>query len=255
MLVLLPVVLETFEKWYRGELNVKGILKLVAFVLAGILLLAVYFGWMMESRSQASGYEIDEYVIVDIVPNDKFSGSASGDPAEEPSVLQQKLSNLWISFSSYLSQGYYGMSQALTVDWTPMYGLGNSMFVVDMVSDHIYDIDQYTYQVKLEPMGWDSDVRWHSMYTWVANDVSFYGVILIMFLIGGLFGMMFKDAVVNKNPWARVSIFFYILMLVFIPCNNQVAQSNETLCPFILITLIWLLCGRESKESLGENNS
>jgi len=240
LLLVLPVVMETFDKWYSKELNAKAIIKLVAFVLVAVVLLCAYFGWMMESRSDASGYEIDEYPISGIVPD-----NSQNTPSQEMPVWLRKINNLWISFSSYLSQGYYGMSQALGLEWTPMFGLGNSMFVVDMISDHIYDIDQFTYQVKLEPFGWDSDVRWHSMYTWIANDVSFYGVILVMFVIGILFGMMFKDAVVNKNPLARCSIFFYILMLIFIPCNNQVAQSNETFCPFILLILLWLLFGRQ----------
>ena len=170
--------------------------------------------------------------------------TAPAEPADT-SPLERKLTNFWLSASSYLSQGYYGMSQALTLDWVPMYGVGNSMFLVNMISGHIYDIDQYTYQVRLEPLGWDSDVRWHTMYTWVANDVSFYGVVAVMFLIGCLFGMMFRDAITTENPFAKASIFFFILMLLFIPCNNQIAQSNQNLCPFLLLVLLWLLCGRE----------
>lgn len=235
LLVEIPVIVETFQKWHKKEINRKAIIKLIVFILVGVLLLLTYFGWMMETRSDASDYEITEYEIGGLKPENKDDGSPK----------DNKIVNLWYSFSSYLTQGYYAMSQALEVEWTPMYGLGSSMWVVDIVSNNIYDVDQFTYQVKLEEFGWDSDVRWHSMYTWLANDFSFYGVILVMFVIGLLFGGMFKDAIQNKNPFALASIFFFMLMMIFIPCNNQVGQTNENLCPFILLVLLWLLCKRE----------
>lgn len=250
LLLEIPVIVETFQKWHKKEINYKAIIKLVVFVLVGCILLLSYFGWMMESRSEASDYEIVEYEIGGIKPSVEPSEEPSEEPIEGPEKpivdkKPSKLTNLWYSFSSYLTQGYYAMSQALDVEWTPMFGLGGSMWVVDIISHNIYDIDQFTYQVKLEEFGWDSDVRWHSMYTWLANDFSFYGVIIAMFFIGLLFGGMFKDAIKNKNPFALASIFFFMLMMIFIPCNNQIGQTNDNLCPFILLVLVWLLCKRE----------
>jgi len=148
----------------------------------------------------------------------------------------------WISFSAYFTQGYYGMARSLEVPWTPMFGVGNSMFLVDFISEHVYDIDPYTYQMKIEKeFGWPSDMRWSCFYSWVANDVSFYGVILIMFVIGVLFAAMFKDAIQTDNPFAKISIFYFMLMIFFIPCNNQIGQRESTLFSFILIVLLWLL--------------
>lgn len=242
LLIEIPVIVETFQKWYKKEINKKAIIKLIIFILVGVLLLLSYFGWMMESRSAASDYEITDYEIGGIKPPKDEDGLTT--------IGGGKLRNLWYSFSSYLSQGYYGMSQALDLEWTPMFGLGSSMWVVDIVSKNIYDIDPFTYQVKLEPYGWDSDVRWHSMYTWLANDFSFYGVILVMFFIGLLFGGMFKDAIKNQNPFALASIFFFMLMMIFIPCNNQIGQTNDNLCPFILLVLMWLICKREKGPKL-----
>ncbi len=248
LLILLPVILETFDVWHAKTIGYKNILKLVAFVIVSVTLLACYFGYMIQSRSNNYGYDIDDYQIAGLSPDssdEELPSEEDTDPSENnatPKKEAGKLMKLWISGSSYLTQGYYGMSQALTLDWTPMFGVGNSMFLVNLISGNIYDIDQFTYQVKLEPYGWDSDVRWHSIYTWLANDVSFYGVILVMALIGMLFGMMFKDAIATKNPFARGSIFFFILMIIFIPCNNQVAQSADNLFGFISLIVLWLLC-------------
>ncbi len=309
----LPAILSIFTAWYEKKVDRRRIIKFVACLLGGLILVAAYFGWMMESRSDTYGYEIENHVVGGLQPNAEAEAEESvpSEPAEnavaEPETVEsvppessaeesaalesgteesatpgpdteesaapesgveenaseqseqkgspilQKLNNFWISFSSYLTQGYYGMSQALTLDWVPMYGAGNSMFLVNIISNNIYDIDQFTYQTRLEPYGWDSDVNWHSMYTWIANDVSFYGVIPVMFLIGLLFGMMFKDAIVHGNPFAKASIFFFILMMVFIPCNNQVAQSNENLCAFLLLIVLWFLCGKTKVQKTGNS--
>lgn len=289
LMVELPVILEFFEQWYRKELTGRKVIRLLSFVLAGLMVVALYFGWMLESRSQEYGYDISEYAIGGIKPGESETPPVENPPVENPPVeqppvenppveqppveqppveqppvetppveepmspLMQKINNFWLSFSSYLTQGYYGMSQALELEWTPMFGLGNSMFVVDMITGNITDIKQYTYQAKLEPLGWDSKVRWHSIYTWIANDVSFYGVPVVMLLLGGIFGMMFKDAIVTRNPFARASVFFYILLLLFIPCNNQIAQSNENLCAFLLLIGMWLICGRGAPKAANED--
>ena len=256
LLVLLPVILELFDLGHAGKLTPKKLIKPIAMVLVCGVLFAGYFGYMIQSRSNTYGYDVDEYQIAGLSPADDPEETEPEETVDSDEKVENqvpaapkatsKLEKLWISGSSYLTQGYYGMSQALTVDWTPMFGLGNSMFVVNIISGNIHDIDQYTYQMKLEPFGWDSDVRWHSIYTWIANDVSFYGVVVVMLLIGLLFSMMFRDAIVTKNPFARASVFFYILMMLFIPCNNQVGQTADNLLGFLMLVLLWLICKKQT---------
>lgn len=254
LLVLLPVILELFDLGHAGKLTAKKLIKPISLVLVCGVLFAGYFGYMIQSRSHNYGYDVDEYEIAGMSPTEKPGETEKPETPPQTGENQvptapkptSKLEKLWISGSSYLTQGYYGMSQALTVDWTPMYGLGNSMFVVNIVSGNIHDIDQYTYQMKLEPFGWDSDVRWHSIYTWIANDVSFYGVVIVMALIGLLFGMMFCSAITEKNPFARASVFFFILMMLFIPCNNQVGQTADNLLGFLMLILLWLVSKRKT---------
>lgn len=267
LLVILPVILKLFDYVYHKTLTLKKAIQMIGIILAGFVVFAVYFGWMTESRSAVSGYEISEYTIGNVTPIEQESSTTQPieqedsttqpiedeapvviptEPAPEPTLIERigkKISNLWYSVSSYLTQGYYGMSQALELEWVPMYGVGNSMFLVNIISDNFYDIDQFTYQVRLEPYGWDSDVRWCTMYTWVANDVSFYGVILVMFALGMVFAMMFRDAIKEQDPFARASMFFYIILILFIPCNNQIAQTNENICAFLTLVFLWFIGG------------
>lgn len=270
LLMELPVIISTFTKWYKREMNKKHIIKLIASLLAGALFVFSYFTWMMVSRGGINNYDKPGYNIggvqlsENVVQSDSEQTQTSdettpaGKPSEDVAPTEKPLDTVptkstgfrvppiimkfWISFSSYFTQGYYGLSQAMTLPWTPMYGLGSSMFVVDFVSEHVYDIDQFTYQMKVEKAyGWNSNIQWNSMYTWLANDVSFYGVVIVLFLIGMLFGAMFKDAISTENPFAKMSVFYFILMMLFIPCNNQIAQRPDTMFSFALIVFCWLI--------------
>ena len=284
LLIELPAIINAFSSWYKREMNVKQIFKLIVSLLVGVLLVLSYFTWMMVSRGGINRYDQPDYNVAGVQLEENMVQSepvettpavtspaettpAVTSPAEtspavtspvetspavtspstapsEPSGFQVPpiLKKFWISFSSYFTQGYYGMAQAMTLPWTPMYGLGSSSFVVNFVSEHVYDIDQFTYQMKTEKAyGWNSDIQWNCMYTWLANDFSFYGVAIPMLLIGFLFGAMFKDAIATQNPFAKLSVFYFMLMMLFIPCNNQIAQRSDTLFSFALIVFCWLV--------------
>lgn len=261
LLLEMAPLLNAFSSWYKKEMTKGKVLRLVASILAGFLLIGCYFTWMMVSRGGINDYDKPGYNIDGIQLNESITGRepevtvpGTEPPVTEPPVTEPgsdkpggfqvppTIMKFWISFSAYFTQGYYGMAQGMTLPWTPMFGVGNSMFLVDFISDHIYDIDQFTYQVKIEnAYGWGSNQRWHSIYTWLANDFSFYGVVLVMFLIGVLFAMMFKDAITSKNPFAKASIFFFVLMMFFIPCNNQIGQRSDTLLSFLLLIFCWFL--------------
>ena len=51
----------------------------------------------------------------------------------------------------------------------------------------------------------------------------------------------------------HILLHFYILLLLFIPCNNQIAQSNENLCAFLLLIGMWLICGRGAPKAANED--
>ena len=124
------------------------------------------------------------------------------------SLTQTILKKPVILLSSYLCQGYYGLSLSMEVESTPMLGFGNSIFLVDQISQK-YDINKYTLQKKVEnKYGWNSRVQWFSMYSWIANDVGFIGVSLYMFLLGLFFALVYKDSIVNDNIIAKVLFSF-----------------------------------------------
>ena len=92
-------------------------------------------------------------------------------------------------FISYLTQGYYALSMALDEPFVPCYGIGNSYFFTGLSRRFLgpTTISDRTYPARLETYGWDRFGKWHTFYTWVASDVSFPGVLLVMVLVGRLF--------------------------------------------------------------------
>ena len=161
-------------------------------------------------------------------------------------VLPAGLHRLLVSLSSYLSQGYYGMSLTLRTDWIPMFGLGSSKTIQDLLSNFFPSIGELTYQSRIAEFGWDDYTRWHSMYSWFANDVSYLGVIVVMFIFGLIFARSYKDSINTNNPFAHLMVYYMFVMAVFLPCNNQIFQSMYLFFSFITVFLGWI-CTRGRK--------
>lgn len=153
-----------------------------------------------------------------------------------PSFLKVTL----IYLGSYLTQGYYALSLTTSVNWTPMFGIGNSMFLMENFGSIINkDLYQFTYQSKLEIFGWDPFVNWHSFYVWIANDVGLIGVIFIMYFLGKIFAAIVYDAFVFGDNIAVVIFCMLIILFIYIPANNQILSYPTTFMAFWILTFIW----------------
>jgi len=146
------------------------------------------------------------------------------------------------SFMSYLTQGYYALGLSLREPFVPCWGLGNSYFIEGLsrkvVNTGILD---KTYPSRIQAYGWDRYRNWHSIYPWIASDLSFPGTILFMYGLGWLFASVWSDVVINKTPVA-VSLFTLLLvMLFYIPANNQVLGFPGTATPFLVFLPAWLI--------------
>lgn len=154
-------------------------------------------------------------------------------------LVPQALHPLLIAGASYLTQGYYGFSLATNLKWIPMYGIGNSMQITNFLTNMGSSIGEKSFQARLEPLGWDPEINWHTAYLWFANDVGFLGVVLVMFLIGFLFAKIYRDSIECENPFAKVLIGQFVLLIMFLPCNNQLGQSFQYIFSFWLMLIAW----------------
>ena len=236
LIITLMVVLYSLRKSFSDASGLTqkqktAIILLVALAALGVLL---FFVKTMKGRGGILYWESETYNI---------GGVGLDRDSVFFKILPEGLYITLISVTRYLTCGYYGLALCMEVPWVPMFGFGSSMNVVDMLtSNHIFDLQSMTYQYRaMQAFGWDDRIMWHSMYSWFANDFSFFGVILIMFGIGFLFAMVYKDCLFTDNPFAKVLFVYFVLMFFFIPCNNQIIQSFYTLFSFVLMLVCWFV--------------
>ncbi len=213
-------------------------IKVIAFL--SIIIFLCIFNRVMQSRSgillwEESSYNIGGYQIN---KNSVFF-----------KILPSSLLMLFVALSGYITQGYQGMALALELPWKPTFLIGNSPAIIKILSKYssIDLIRCNTYQYRLtDYAGWDEFVRWHSMYTWFANDYSFLGVCFVMFVFGFVYSLALKDFVFNANPYAFIILFYCTLGVLFIPCNNQIFQTTYTCFSFFTSFILWLLSRKKS---------
>lgn len=155
-----------------------------------------------------------------------------------PEILHPTL----IYLTNYLTQGYRAFSKIIEVDWTPMFGIGNSMFLIANFSGLFgRDFFQYTYQTKLISQGIDPFVAWHTFYTWIANDVHWIGVIVIMFLLGKYFAFIVKRNIIYGEIITYPLICLMFIIMFYMSGNNQVFSQSNTFITFWFLSSYWLL--------------
>jgi hypothetical protein len=149
----------------------------------------------------------------------------------------------YLGLDGYVTQGYYALSLALGEPFEPMWGLGNSTFLTRQLTRITGDasFERKSYPARIEKYGWDAYGLWSSIYPWFASDVSFPGVIILVFVIGYLFARVWLDVLYGSNPWAIVLFSNLIIMLAYFPANNQVFQSGEGLVTFYGCLIGWFL--------------
>ena len=184
----------------------------------------LYFGNAIESRKAFfADYErFDDVFLVKISP-DFFKP-------------------ILINLTDYLAQGYHALSFIAEVEWTPMYGLGYSRVLIDNASNLLNEnIFMNTYQQKLGIFGIDPLVKWHSAYSWLANDFHWIGVIFVMFIFGFFTASVWLGCCVYKDKVSYTLFSFVALSIFYIPANTQVFMQTGTFFAFWCLLFVFLL--------------
>jgi hypothetical protein len=204
-----------------------GVLALFAL---GLVLMLAYFGATMKSRGGGSIRTSDPNAKIEL--NQKDWTVRFLPPAARASVG---------AVAAYIDQGYYALGLALMEPFDWSYGAGNSYYLTGLV-EHFTgkgSVSNRTYPAKLEKTGWDRYGRWHSIYSWIASDVTFPGALIFVFFIGRLFALVWLDVLGKRNPWAPPLWALLVIMLFYFSANNQVLAFANTANPFWALLLVW----------------
>ncbi len=142
--------------------------------------------------------------------------------------------------SFYFGAGFYGLSLSINAPFTWSHFLGSSYSV--SVITKLLGI-QFPYNLTYPKLvgdstGWDES-KWHTVFAWIASDLTFTGALLFYALIGYLFARSYIFSRVYKKP-VPVLLFTWIMLAIFYaPANNQVVHSPGGLLATVVISLLW----------------
>jgi hypothetical protein len=150
-----------------------------------------------------------------------------------------------ITATGYLTQGYHGLSLALkNVDQAEStYGIGHSQALRRVYEAFTGDTSLYQrgYTYSLKRQNWDDASQWSTIFPWIANDVGFVPTIAIMALLALLWGRSWRDAVGAADDVAAIVFCFLFQLFMYVPANNQIAQTLDAYVGFVCWLLFWIL--------------
>ena len=140
------------------------------------------------------------------------------------------------------ASGFYGLSLGMEQDFQPTWGFGHSpaaMAVADLIVGRDA-VRPKTYTFRNTFQGWSDDNYWSTLILWLANDVGFVGAVFVLALIGFLWGRTWRDATRRKSDPAAVMFCLVMIMIAYLPANNQVFALYEGYTVFAVWLIIWL---------------
>lgn len=146
------------------------------------------------------------------------------------------------SLVSYMIQGYRAFELSFYVDWEWTYGFGNSSFLSRQLDRVLgVNISDLSMPAKIEVFGWDRFNNWSSFYTWWISDVGYYGVCILMLVMGFLFRVVKNTLHIYNDVSSQIIYFYFIILFFYLSANNQIFQSGENLLGFTLLLVPYFL--------------
>jgi hypothetical protein len=154
-------------------------------------------------------------------------------------------------FVKYWSGGYKGLAECLKLPFEPCYGVGHSL-VLSRYVDKVNPTEPKYFQDRSYPAraerasGYSAAYYWHTIYPWLASDITFPGALLFMGLMGYLFARAWIESLAGLNPFAIAFLGQILLMFYYIPCNNIRLAFSEEVISFWGLLLAWFLTSGSS---------
>lgn len=239
IVVLTVGLLHLLNKTARRRLSRRRLVAGAGVLVAVVSAFVGYF--VITTGDRLSGHA--QRAVIAGVPIDYSSPLVSG--------LPDSLKSDAVLFSLYMSQGYHGLSLVSGYDFTSTYGFGNSVFVMNNLDRTFgWDLFPRTYVHKMDPV-WSESENWHTAYTWFANDVGLWGVVVVMLGMGAAISVVLRGA--ERGEVLAIALLpLMMMMLIFLPANNVVMSNPLTAMPLGILGLAYgLLVARHNSWGSG----
>lgn len=145
--------------------------------------------------------------------------------------------------TGYLCQGYYGLAGCLELPFVWTWGLGHSDVLSRYASNYIGEpgcFRELTYPARYELLsGYRVGHHWHTIYPWLASDVTFLGALVVVGICGYLLARSWRDLLDSQNPFAAAFFLQIALLMFFIPMHSSRLAWSEELISFWVLLALW----------------
>lgn len=158
------------------------------------------------------------------------------------SVFGESIGGGILRLFSYFTHGYKGLNYCLQLpfEWTNGYGGSRALdgYIVQYL--RVPSVFDDTYPMRVEHVfGYDCQKSWPTAFAWWASDFTFIGVGIWMYFITTTTINVVKDVFYNKSIWAMSFLYQLVILLVFLPMNNQVFQTRDSLIATVGTFILW----------------
>ncbi len=147
------------------------------------------------------------------------------------------------TISTYLTNGYNGLSECLQLPYEPCYGVGHSTFLMRRVGKAVGDSDFFwyrSYPARLElETGYSATGKWHTIYPWLASDATFLGAIFLVGVLAFFLARSWADCLNCQNALAIPFFCLCSMCFYYLPANNGRLSYPEESIAFWGIFLAW----------------
>lgn len=147
--------------------------------------------------------------------------------------------------SRYWAHGYVGLSECLDLPFEWGYGVGHSTFLMRYAGQFISEPEYFfnrSYPMRLEKVtGYSATNHWHTIYPWLASDVTFPGAIVLIGVLAFVLSRSWQDCLVGGNPFAFGVLSQMLLMFYYVPANNARLMFSEEIITFWGLIIFWQL--------------
>ena len=160
-------------------------------------------------------------------------------------LVENDFYKLYIYFSNYISQGYFGLIRSFDSESPFYFGFGGSSFLIYNIQE-LFGINLTSNLLQFKTFlnsGWPALEKWHTVYVYLANEVGFFLTPLYIMFYGFLFGHSLRKSLMNPHSFDLVLLFLIMIFFFYSSANNQIMQYSHT-----AFTLIFILVQKITRK-------
>lgn len=139
----------------------------------------------------------------------------------------------------YVSHGYVGLGFSFQQPF--VFTNGETIFYgFSRLFTETLSPDSYLVRSQ-EVTGWSATQLWSTAVPWLASDITFIGVPIVLLLAGIWAGRLWKKSISNLDPFALLVLGQISIAIFFFPANNHLFQTFANASGFTLIILMYFL--------------